>query len=82
MPASPETAPSNPRDRIVDAVDVESFVLCESEQEARQIIAQLMSSMGLHRHLIVSLDFNGPGAHFRARGYVNRPGEAYTWLRA
>lgn len=82
MPASPDTAPLNPRDRIVDAVDVESFVLCESEREAREVIAQLMTAMGFDRHVIVSLDFNGPGAHFRARGYVNQPGDRYTWLRA
>lgn len=81
MPASPETTSGNPRDRIVDALDVESFILCENEQEARQLIARLLASMGFERHVIVSLDFNGPGAHFRARAYVNQPGDRYTWLQ-
>jgi hypothetical protein len=40
-----------------------------------------MKSFGILRHTIVSLDFNGPGAHFRVRAYVNKPGETYTWLR-
>jgi membrane carboxypeptidase/penicillin-binding protein len=28
-----------------------------------------------------SLDFNGPGAHFRVRAYMNKPGDNYTWLQ-
>lgn len=69
------------RDLIVDSLDLESFVLCESEKEARELIAKLMQSLGLPRFVIVSLDFNGPGAHFRARAYMNKPGDTYTWLQ-
>ena len=69
------------RDMIVDAMDIESFLLCESEKEARDLIAKLMQSLGVSRFVIVSLDFNGPGAHFRVRAYLNKPGENYTWLR-
>ena len=71
----------NARDQIVDAIDIESFVLCESEAEAQTVIARLMQSMGMSRHVIVSLDFNGPGAHFHVRAYVNKPGDSYTWLK-
>ncbi len=71
----------NARDTIVDALDIESFLLCESEKEAKELIAKLMQSMGFARHVIVSLDFNGPGAHFRARAYMNKPGDNYTWLK-
>ena len=69
------------RDTIVDALDIESFVLCESEKDAKELIARLMQSLGLPRHVIVSLDFNGPGAHFRVRAYMNKPGDSYTWLK-
>ena len=69
------------RDLIVDALDIESFLLCESEQEAKELIAKLMQSFGIARHVIVSLDFNGPGAHFRVRAYMNKPGDNYTWLK-
>lgn len=72
---------SHARDHIVDAMDIESFVLCESVKEAKKLISQLMQSMGITRHVIVSLDFNGPGAHFRVRAYMNKPGDHYTWLR-
>jgi hypothetical protein len=69
------------RNQIVDALDIESYLLCESEAEAKTLIAQLMQSLGLARHVIVSLDFNGPGAHFRVRAYMNQPGDHYTWLQ-
>lgn len=68
------------RDTIVDALDIESFVLCESEAEARELVGKLMESLGLSRFVIVSLNFNGPGAHFRVRAYLNKPGDNYTWL--
>ena len=71
----------NARDTIVDALDIESFLLCESEKEAKELIAKLMLSLGIARHVIVSLDFNGPGAHFRVRAYMNKPGDNYTWLK-
>jgi len=69
------------RDQIVDALDIESFLLCESEKEAKELIAKLMQSLGIARHVIVSLDFNGPGAHFRVRAYMNKSGDHYTWLK-
>jgi hypothetical protein len=72
---------TNARDSIVDALDVESFVLCESEKDAKDLVGQLMQSLGLSRFVIVSLDFNGPGAHFRARAYMNKPGDSYSWLQ-
>ena len=53
------------RDTIVDALDIESFVLCESEKEAKDLVGKLMQSLIAfpREHVIVSLDFNGPGAH-------------------
>ena len=72
---------TNARESNVDALDVESFVLCESEKDAKDLVGQLMQSLGLSRFVIVSLDFNGPGAHFRARAYMNKPGDSYSWLQ-
>jgi hypothetical protein len=75
------TTMTTARDTIVDALDIESFILCESEKEAKELIAELMKSLGLPKFVIVSLDFNGPGAHFRARCYTNKPGDSYSWLQ-
>lgn len=72
----------NARELLVDALDIESFVLCKSEKEARELIGELMRSFDITRYVVVSLDFNGPGAHFRVRAYINKPGESYTWLRS
>ena len=66
------------RDTIVDALDIESFVLCESEKEAKELVGKLMQSLGLSRFVIVSLDFNGPGAHFRVRLPLAPTGEGVT----
>jgi len=69
------------RDAIIDALDIESFVLCESEKQAKEFVGNLMQSLGLPHFVIVSLDFNGPGAHFRVRVYMNKPGDNYSWLQ-
>jgi hypothetical protein len=79
--SSETTAGHSARDLIADALDIESFILCESEKHAATLIGQLMQSFGISRYVIVSLDFNGPGAHFRVRASINKPGERYTWLR-
>ena len=70
------------RERILDAIDIESFILCSDEKEAKELITELMLELGLSRFVIVSLDFNGPGAQFRARAYLNKPGDNYTWLKS
>jgi hypothetical protein len=70
----------NAKDKIVDAIDIESFILCQDEKEAKELIAELMQDFGISRFVIVSLEINGPGAHFRARAYLNKPGDSYTWL--
>ena len=70
----------NARELLVDSMDIESFILCESEKEAKELIGELVQSFGISRYVIVSLDFNGPGAHFRVRAYMNKPGDNYTWL--
>ena len=70
----------NAKDKIVDSIDIESFILCQDEKEAKELIAELMQDFGISRYVIVSLEFNGPGAHFRARAYLNKPGDSYTWL--
>jgi len=67
------------RDKILDACDLETFLLCKSADEARQLGRQLMHDMGFRDVDIVSCEMGGPGARVRLRGYVNRPSAAYTW---
>jgi alkyl hydroperoxide reductase subunit AhpF len=67
--------------QVIDAIDIETFVVCSSEAEGRKIVLQLMQEMGLKDNDIVYLHYTGPGVRVRARGYINRPGSHYGWLQ-
>lgn len=69
------------KDKIVDALDIEGFILCKDEKEAHDLIPQLMKEMGMTQIEIVSLEFSGPGAQVHVRAYLNKPGNNYTWLQ-
>ncbi len=72
--------PVKPQDRVVDAIDVETFVACSTEEEAKQVVRELVAGMGLTEVDIVFVEAAGPGARVRARAYVHRPGDRYGWL--
>ena len=67
-------------EHIVDAVDVETFVLCDSEEEGKRIMLDYMSAIGLTDSDIVFIEYAEIGARVRARGYAYRPGDSYGWL--
>lgn len=68
-------------ERVVDALDVETFLLGESEEECLRLARRLMEELGLPDHDVISLQFRGPGARVRVRAYVHRPGGEYGWLK-
>ncbi len=61
------------KDPIVDALDIEGFILCQDEKEARELVPQLLKEMGMTQMEIVSLEFNGLRAHVQVRAYLNKP---------
>lgn len=67
-------------DRITDALDVETFLVCESEAEGKQLALQLMKDLGFEDIDVVFVEFIGPGARVRVRAYISRSGDEYTWL--
>ena len=67
-------------DRVVDALDIETFLFCKSEDEGRQLAEQLMQEMNLPHGDVVFLEFQGWGARVRLRIYVHHPGDHYRWL--
>jgi len=67
-------------DQVVDAIDVETFLLCRSEEEAKELAEALAAELNLKHGDIVFLEFNGMGARVRLRSYVHRPGDRYRWL--
>lgn len=67
-------------ERVVDALDVETFLLCRDEEEGRSLIRGLLKEMGFEDVDVVFAQHAGPGARLRARAYVYRPGDRYGWL--
>lgn len=68
-------------DRIVDALDIETFIVCRDEEEGMEIMRRIMGDMGLKDIDIVYCQHLGPGARLRARGYIFRAGDRYGWLK-
>lgn len=69
------------REKILDACDLETFLVCGSLEEGKKLGRQLMGELGFSDVDIVSCEFGGPGARVRLRGYVNRPGANYSWQK-
>lgn len=65
---------------IIDAVDVETTLLAQSEQEARDLGIQMMKSFGFKDVDVVFIEHNGFAARIRLRAYVYRPGDKYDWI--
>lgn len=66
--------------KIIDALDIETFLHCQDENEGRKLAAALMEELSLSDFDIVDIKQLGPGARVRIRAYINRPGDYYTWL--
>lgn len=67
--------------RVMDALDIETFVVCKDEEEGMEVMRGLMGEMGLNDISIVYCQHRGPGARIRARAYVFRSGDRYGWLK-
>jgi hypothetical protein len=67
-------------ERVVDALDVETFLLCRDEEEGRALIQSLLKDIGFEDVDVVFAQHVGHGARLRARAYVYRPGDHYGWL--
>lgn len=68
-------------DRIMDGLDIETFIVCSSDQEGRKLVTQLLTDWGFTDVGIVFSQFQGLGARIRARAYVHRQGDDYGWLK-
>lgn len=69
-------------DRVMDGMDIETFLVCSSEEEGRRLIIQLIKEWGFTDVDIVFIQFQGPGVRVRARAYIHRSGDVYGWLKA
>ncbi|KAB2952412.1 hypothetical protein F9B85_09320 [Heliorestis acidaminivorans] len=67
---------------VMDALDVETFLVCSSENEGKDRAIGLMRSLGFQDVDIVYIHYAGPGARVRVRAYIYRPGDNYAWVTA
>ncbi|MCG0276093.1 MAG: hypothetical protein L5655_08035 [Thermosediminibacteraceae bacterium] len=67
-------------EKVMDAVDIETFLICDNEEEGKKISLQMMKELGFKDASIVFIQHSGPGARVRVRGYVYKPGDRYNWL--
>ena len=65
---------------VMDALDVETFLVCESEEEGKNLGLTLMKDLGFTDVDVVFVEYRGIGARIRARAYIHRAGDAYPWL--
>lgn len=72
--------PSLTHDRVMDALDIETFLVCKDEEEGRILILSLLRELGFQDIDVVFLQHEGPGVRVRARAYVHRSGDKYGWL--
>lgn len=65
--------------KIVDAVDLETVVICSNETEAKGIGFELLKALGFEDGDVISVVFTGMSARLRLRGNVFKPGDKYNW---
>jgi len=67
-------------EKVMDAVDLETYLVCKSEEEAERLALELMQQLGFKDTTVVFIQHQGPGARIRVRGYIYKPGDKYGWL--
>lgn len=67
-------------DQVADAIDIETFLVCKSEDEARELAQALVQELNLPHGDIVFLEFKAWGARVRIRSYIHHPGDHYRWM--
>lgn len=70
----------NPLAQVMDALDLETFFICDNEQQGRSLMLALLKSWGFTDVDVVFVQHVGPGARVRGRAYVYRPADKYGWL--
>jgi hypothetical protein len=67
-------------DAVMDGLDVETYLLCGSEREGKDLALRLGYELGLGQVDVMFCEFDGYGVRVRLRKYVHKPGDAYRWL--
>jgi hypothetical protein len=67
-------------DQIMDAIDIETYLVCNDEHEGKVLALKLGHEMNLGDIDIMYQEFDGYGVRVRLRKYVYKPASEYKWL--
>ncbi len=69
-----------PLEQVMDALDIETFFVCDNEDQGRSLMLSLLKEWGVMDVDIVFAQHEGPGVRVRGRAYIHRPADKYQWL--
>lgn len=67
-------------ERVMDAIDIETYIVCNDENEGKKLALQLGQEMNLGEIDIMYQEFDGYGMRLRLRKYIYKPGSMYKYL--
>lgn len=71
---------NNIENRIMDAIDIETFFVCKTEDDGKKLMLSLMKKWGYKNVDVVFCKHESVGARVRGRIYINKPADNYGWL--
>jgi hypothetical protein len=66
--------------RVVDGIDIETYLTCQNEEEGKFLARKLGEELNLGDIDVVFSEFDGFGVRVRLRKYIVKPGDKYNWL--
>jgi hypothetical protein len=72
----------NVLDRVVDSLDIETFIMCQNEEEWKKLGFQLMRDLGFKDIDVVFIEYGNGGVRIRLRANIFKPGDYYKWLNS
>jgi len=67
-------------EHVMDAIDIETYIVCKNENEGKKFALQLGQEMNLGEIDIMYQEFDGYGVRVRLRKYIYKPGKMYKYL--
>lgn len=67
-------------EQVMDAIDIETYIVCRDENEGKKFALQLGQEMNLGEVDIMYQEFDGYGVRVRLRKYIYKPGNMYKYL--
>ncbi|MEW6654011.1 MAG: hypothetical protein AB1394_11170 [Bacteroidota bacterium] len=69
-----------PFEQIMDAIDIETYIVCSDANEGKKYAMQLGRELNLGEIDIMYHEFDGYGLRVRLRKYIYKPGSSYSYL--